>query len=89
MWSKSGTAAAFAGAVAVGALAIPAAAAPVAPAPGTIEIRATPGNGPVDPIVITGSIGDYGTATTIDKSAKSYNNGDYVSAAQLWPPKPY
>ena len=38
MWFKSGTAAAFAVAVAAGAFAVPAAAAPVTPAAGTIEI---------------------------------------------------
>jgi hypothetical protein len=81
MWFKSVTAAAFAVAVAAGTVAVPAAAAPVTPAGGTIEIWATPGNGPVGPIVITGAIGDYGTATTIDKNGKADNNGDYVKIA--------
>ncbi len=81
MWFKSGTAAAFAVAVAAGAFAVPAAAAPVTPAAGTIEIWATPGNGPVGPIVITGAIGDYGTATTIDMNGKADNNGNYVKIA--------
>ena len=81
MWFKSGTAAVFAVVVAAGTVAVPAAAAPTTPAGGTIEIWATPGNGPVGPIVITGAIGDYGTATTIDKNGKVDNNGDYVKIA--------
>ncbi len=81
MWFKLGTAAALAVAAAAATVAVPAAAAPVTPAGGTIEIWATPGNGPVGPIVITGAIGDYGTATTIDKNGKADNNGDYVKIA--------
>jgi hypothetical protein len=45
------------------------------------RIWATPGNGAVAAIVVTGAIGDYGTATTIDKNGKVDENGDYVKVA--------
>lgn len=38
-------------------------------------------NGSVQKIVITGAIGDYGTATSIDKSGKVDPNGNYVKIA--------
>ncbi len=46
-----------------------------------IEIWATSGTGAVAKILITGVIGDYGTATTIDKNGKVDENGDYVNIA--------
>jgi hypothetical protein len=48
------------------------------PAGGKIQIWVTPGQGAVSKIVITGAIGDYGTATTITKSGKVDSNGNYV-----------
>jgi hypothetical protein len=38
-------------------------------------------NGPVSKILITGVIGDYGTATSIDKDGKVDQNGNYVKIA--------
>jgi len=35
-------------------------------------------DGPVSKILITGAIGDYGTATSIDRKGKVDQNGDYV-----------
>jgi hypothetical protein len=64
--------------VAFGSAAIEAASAATSPAGGRIEIWTSPANGPTSKITITGAIGDYGTATTIDKSGKPDNNGDYV-----------
>src|SRR5437763_8089541 len=37
--------------------------------------------GPVSKILITGAIGDYGTATSIDKNGKIDQNGNYVKIA--------
>jgi hypothetical protein len=56
-----------------------ASAAGTTPAGGVIGIYASPGmSGAVARIVITGAIGDYGTATTIDKDGKVDQNGGYV-----------
>jgi hypothetical protein len=66
---------------ALAAAAVEGAAAATAPAGGRIAIWTTPSNGPTSKIVITGAIGDYGTATTIDKNGKPDNNGDYVKIA--------
>ena len=56
-----------------------ASAAGTTPSGGVIGIYATPGmSGAVARIVITGAIGDYGTATTIDKDGKVDQNGGYV-----------
>ena|ERR1700728_61550 len=50
-----------------------------APAGGTINVWATPiGEGAKATIVITGAIGDYGTALTINKNGKVNPNGNYV-----------
>lgn len=38
-------------------------------------------DGPVSKILITGAIGDYGTATSIDKNGKVDQNGNYVRIA--------
>ena len=35
-------------------------------------------NGPVSKILITGAIGDYGTATSMDKNGKVDSNGNFV-----------
>jgi hypothetical protein len=48
---------------------------------GTLSVWATPGSGAVATIVITGAIGDYGTATTIDQNGKVDANGNYVKVA--------
>lgn len=74
-------AATFAGVMAATTIGLSAATASATPTGGTIEIWATPGNGAVASIVVTGAIGDCGTATTIDKSGKVDENGDYVKVA--------
>jgi hypothetical protein len=38
-------------------------------------------DGPVSKILITGAIGDFGTATSIDKNGKVDQNGNYVRVA--------
>jgi hypothetical protein len=38
-------------------------------------------DGPVSKILFTGAIGDYGTATSIDKNGKVDTNGNYVKMA--------
>jgi hypothetical protein len=38
-------------------------------------------DGPVSKILITGAIGDYGTATSMDKNGKVDQNGNYVRLA--------
>lgn len=38
-------------------------------------------NGPVSRILITGAIGDFGTATSIDKNGKVDQNGNFVRVA--------
>ncbi len=67
-------------AAAVGATAAPAAAATMTTT-GTIQVWVTPSrhtNSAVAKIVITGVIGDYGTATTINKNGTVNDNGNYV-----------
>jgi hypothetical protein len=77
--------------VATGAFFLPANAAPhsgivashtaakVAPRTGgTIHVWVTPKNGAVQPILLTGAIGDYGKAINTSKSGKKDNNGEYV-----------
>lgn len=54
------------------------AAAASTPAGGAVRVWVTPGSGAVDKIVITGAIGDYGKATSINKDGKVDENGDYV-----------
>jgi hypothetical protein len=48
------------------------------PAGGSIQLFVTPSRSAVSPILITGAIGDYGTATSIDKNGKTDPNGNYV-----------
>jgi hypothetical protein len=52
---------------------------------GTIQVWVTPNavniNSPVSKIVVTGVIGDYGTATTINKNGTPNDNGNYVKIA--------
>jgi hypothetical protein len=51
------------------------------PAGGVIHLYVTPPpnfNGAVFKIVVIGAIGDYGTATSIDKDGKVDSNGNYV-----------
>jgi hypothetical protein len=48
------------------------------PPGGKIQIYVTPNNGAVYKIVIVGAIGDYGTATSINKAGKVESNGNYV-----------
>jgi hypothetical protein len=66
-------------AAAVGATAAPAAATTMMTT-GTVQVWVTPNtvNGAVDKIVLTGVIGDYGTATTINKNGTVDANGNYV-----------
>jgi hypothetical protein len=57
------------------------AAAAAVPAGGAVRFWVTPGSGAVDKIVVTGAIGDYGTATSINKDGNVNMNGDYVRVA--------
>ncbi len=45
---------------------------------GTVHVWVTPGKGAVDSIVLTGVIGDHGTATSIEKNGTVNKNGVYV-----------
>jgi hypothetical protein len=75
-------AAAATGALLVGASVAGLATAAPAKAPGgTIHFWVTPGKGAVDKILVTGAIGDFGTATSITKSGKVDQNGNYVKVA--------
>ncbi len=62
-------------------LLVPAAAAATTPAAGKIEIYVTGINSARQPILIAGSIGDYGTATSETKAGKVDENGNYVHVA--------
>src|ERR1035441_5371873 len=54
-------------------------AASAAPANGQVSVWVTPiGNGAKSTIVITGAIGDYGTALSIDQNGKTDSNGNFV-----------
>jgi hypothetical protein len=50
-----------------------------APAGGNVNVFVTPvsANGPKANIVVTGAIGDYGTALSVDKNGKTDTNGNY------------
>jgi len=50
-----------------------------APAGGKVNVFVTPlsANGPRAKIVVTGAIGDYGTALSVNKAGKTDTNGDY------------
>jgi len=48
---------------------------------GTLHVWVTPGKGAVDKILLTGVIGDYGTATSETKSGKVTENGNYAAIA--------
>jgi hypothetical protein len=43
-----------------------------------VHVWVTPGKGAVDKILLTGAIGDFGTATSTTKSGKVDTNGHYV-----------
>jgi len=75
------TAVAAAGVLSLAGTAATYAASPAASHHGTIRFWVTPGHGAVDQILITGAIGDYGKATSIDKDGKVDQNGDYVKVA--------
>jgi hypothetical protein len=80
MFSKAVSAVIAAFAVVTGSLAAPAVAAPAMPMGGTIGVWVTIGNlnSAVSSIIVTGAIGDYGTATTINKNGTVDQNGNYV-----------
>jgi hypothetical protein len=73
-----------AGAAALAALAVGGvvggSAAAAAPTGGPIELYAPAGNGNSQHIVFVGAIGDYGTATNVDKNGKVNPNGNFVRA---------
>jgi hypothetical protein len=48
---------------------------------GTVHVWVTPGKGAVDKILLTGVIGDHGTATSINKDGTVNANGEYVKVA--------
>ena len=83
MLSKTMTSA-FILVAAIGATAVPAEAATMATT-GTVQVWVTPNstniNSPVSNIVVTGVIGDYGTATSINKDGTVDDNGNYVKIA--------
>ena len=51
------------------------------PSNGQISVYVTPSNGAKSKIVITGAIGDYGTATSVDQNGKVDQNGNFVVIA--------
>jgi hypothetical protein len=68
----------------MGVLLTPSAVAAAAPAGGAVQIWVTvnaTSNSATMPILVTGAIGDYGKATSHDKSGKVDSNGDYVTVA--------
>jgi hypothetical protein len=67
------------GALGVGGAA--SAAASASPNHGTVHVWVTPGHGAVDQILLTGVIGDHGTATSMDKNGTVDKNGKYVKVA--------
>jgi len=73
-----------AGAVALalaGAVSVVASDAASAGTSGTVHVWVTPGKGAVDQIMLSGAIGDHGTATSEDKNGKVDPNGAYVKVA--------
>jgi hypothetical protein len=64
----------------IGGAATAAASAPASTS-GTLHVWVTPSSGAVDKILLTGAIGDHGTATSIDKDGTVNVNGDYVKVA--------
>ena len=48
---------------------------------GTVHIWVIPGSGAVDKILLTGVIGDQGTATSMDKDGTVNASGEYVKVA--------
>jgi hypothetical protein len=68
-------------AVATPAAAYAASTHPAAPSGGTAHIWVTQSRGVVDKIILTGAIGDYGTATSINKNGHPDANGRYVRIA--------
>jgi hypothetical protein len=64
--------------VALGAAGAAAASPSTTPTAGTVHVWVTEGKGAVDPIILTGAIGDHGTATSEDKDGKVDANGVYV-----------
>lgn len=71
-------------AAALGATAAPASAATMMTT-GTVQVWVTPNlsnsNSPVDKIIFTGVIGDYGTSTTTNKAGTPNDNGNYAKVA--------
>jgi hypothetical protein len=67
-------------ATALGVMAVPAGATTMMTT-GTIQVWVTPNttnpNSPVSKIVVTGVIGDWGTATSVNKDGAPTNNGNY------------
>jgi len=77
--AKAALAAAMLGSVLFSGAAAFGAGAPGTPAGGALKLFATPkGNGLHSSIVITGAIGDYGQALSINKNGTANANGDYV-----------
>ena len=46
-----------------------------------IQITTPPGRGATSPIVVVGAVGDYGTATGIDRDGKTDVDGQYLKVA--------
>lgn len=64
-----------------GTVAVVASEAAPASTSGTLHVWVTPGKGAVDQILLSGVIGDNGTATSTDKDGKIDKNGAYVRVA--------
>jgi hypothetical protein len=76
--AKAAVSVAVLGSVLLGGSSAFAATIPSTPAGGSVKLFATPSNGLHATILMTGAIGDYGNALTIDKSGTPEPNGNYV-----------
>ena len=76
--AKAAISVAVLGSVLLGASPAFAATVPSTLAGGSVKLFATPNNGLHATILMTGAIGDYGNALTIDKNGTPDSNGNYV-----------
>ena len=76
--AKAAVSVAVLGSVLLGGSPAFAATVPSTPAGGSVKLFATPSKGLHATILMTGAIGDYGNALTIDKNGTPDSNGNYV-----------
>jgi hypothetical protein len=76
--AKAAVSVAVIGSVLLGSTPAFAATVPSTPAGGSVKLFATPSNGLHSTILMTGAIGDYGNALSIDKNGTPDSNGNYV-----------